>query len=202
MARNAHRATSAQDGRATPSASVAGRALPDGAPLPGPPGRAVLDISKLLVEVLQVGHVARRGGAEPLSAGEAMHPFAGHPPVGGAEGAGPVSSHGIRAAIHLHGNGPQTVGQLAAGLGVSQGWASRVVDELESAGYVSRERDPDDRRVVRVRILPAAAERVEKAYRWRGDAVEAALEGMSQQEREAVTRFLRRFVDEVRAAAR
>ena len=84
---------------------------------------------------------------------------------------------------------------------MSQGWASRVVDEMERAGYVARERDPEDRRVVRVSLVPAAVERVEMAYRWRGDAVEAALEGMTPAERAAVASFLRRFVDEVRASA-
>ncbi len=112
---------------------------------------------------------------------------------------GPLTSHVIRAAIHVYDNGPQTISQLAAGMGVSQGWASRVVDEMERAGYLERERDPDDRRVVRVRLVPAAVERVEMVYRWRGDSVEEALEGMSPAERAAVTAFLRRFVDAARA---
>ena len=46
--------------------------------------------------------------------------------------------------------------------------------------------------------MPAAVERVELAYRWRGDAVEAALEGMSAAERAAVEQFLRRFVEAAR----
>jgi len=106
----------------------------------------------------------------------------------------------IRAAIHIHEEGPQTIGQLAQGLGISQGWASRVVDELERAGYVERERDPADRRVVRVRLTPMAVERVERAYRWRGGAVEAALTGMEPQERAAVAVFLRRFIESVRTS--
>jgi DNA-binding MarR family transcriptional regulator len=167
-----------------------------------PLGRAALEISKLLVEVLQVGHVGRRGGPEP---GQQAAGALGGGPDAAAAGipgqAGPVSSHVIRAAIHIYSNGPQTISQLATGLGVSQGWASRVVDEMERAGYVARQRDPDDRRVVRVSLVPAAVERVEKAYRWRGDAVEAALEGMTPVERATVASFLRSFVDEVKASA-
>jgi DNA-binding MarR family transcriptional regulator len=172
-----------------------------------PLGRAAVEISKLLVEVLQVGHVGRRGGpdsGDPSSTGASVGGASeGQEPVEGSipGHAGSVSSHLIRAAIHIYGNGPQTIGQLATGLGVSQGWASRLVDEMERAGYVARERDPGDRRVVRVSLVPAAVERVEKAYRWRGDAVEAALEGMSPSERAAVAAFLRRFVDEVKASA-
>ncbi len=165
-----------------------------------PLGRDAVEISKLLVEVLQAGHAGRRGGpdAGPAPAGH----VADAAMAAGVPAHASVSSHLIRAAIHIYGNGPQTIGQLAAGLGVSQGWASRLVDEMERAGYVARERDPADRRVVRVSLVPAAVERVEKAYRWRGDAVEAALEGLSPEERAAVAVFLRRFVDEVRASSR
>lgn len=174
--------------------------LPDIAHLPI--GRAAVEISRLLVEVLQAGHAGRRGGAHP---GRAAASAPGHAPDAGQAGppshAGPISSHVIRAAIHIYGRGPQTIGQLAEGLGVSQGWASRLVDEMERAGYVARERDPADRRVVRVSLVPAAVARVETAYRWRGDAVEAALEGMSPRERAAIALFLRRFVDEVKAPA-
>lgn len=166
-----------------------------------PLGRAALEISKLLVEVLQVGHVGRRGAQESGSSAGGATSRRPDAVAGIPTQAGPISSHVIRAAIHIYGNGPQTIGQLATGLGVSQGWASRVVDEMERAGYVARERDPEDRRVVRVSLVPAAVERVEMAYRWRGDAVEAALEGMTPAERAAVASFLRRFVDEVRASA-
>jgi DNA-binding MarR family transcriptional regulator len=186
---------------------AAGAAVPDpiptGTPSPagaaGPPAGDALEISRLLVEVLQLGHVGRRGG--PPARGEtatipgALEAAAGRSSARG----GPLTSHVIRAAIHVYDNGPQTISQLAAGMGVSQGWASRVVDEMEQAGYLERERDPDDRRVVRVRLVPAAVERVEMAYRWRGDSVEEALEGMSPAERAAVRAFLRRFVDAARA---
>ncbi len=191
--------TNVSGGRATVKGSTAAGAR---AATPLPPGRAALEISKLLVEVLQVGHVGRRGGAETHAPDGAGGDFAASPSNAGVPGGhgGPLSSHVIRAAIHIYANGPQTIGQLATGLGVSQGWASRVVDEMEKAGYVVRERDPADRRVVRVSLVPAAVERVEKAYRWRGDAVEAALEGMSPEERAAVAEFLRRFVEAVRAS--
>jgi len=164
------------------------------------PGRQALEISRLLVEVLQVGPVGRRAAPNAPSHEEAGSTFASVR-TGGADGPqpGPIASHAIRAAIHVYEHGPETIGQLASGIGISQGWASRVVDEMERAGYLERQRDPQDRRVVRVSLVPAAVERVERAYRWRGDAVEAALQGMSAEERTAVEQFLRRFVDAARA---
>jgi DNA-binding MarR family transcriptional regulator len=170
--------------------------------------RDALEISRLLVEVLQVGHVGRRGGHDPEAAAAAIRGSLGvgqagraatPGPAGAPGGGSPLSSHVIRAAIYIYAHGPQTVGQLASGLGVSQGWASRVVSDLEVAGYLERQRDPVDRRVVRVSLTPKAVERVERAYQWRGDAVEAALEGMTDPERTAVAEFLRRFVEAARA---
>jgi DNA-binding MarR family transcriptional regulator len=169
-----------------------------------PSGRAALEISRLLAEVPLVGPVGRRPGGEPTGSGNDADAGRFHA-TGSGSGTGahpglpePIASHVIRAAIYVYTNGPQTIGQLAAGLGISQGWASRVVDEMERAGYLERQRDPQDRRVVRVSLVPAAVERVELAYRWRGDAVEAALEGMSAEERAAVEQFLRRFVEAAR----
>jgi len=47
-------------------------------------------------------------------------------------------------------------------------------------GYVIRERDTDDRRVVRVRLNPERLGDVERAYEWHGRAVEEALEPLSE----------------------
>jgi DNA-binding MarR family transcriptional regulator len=162
-------------------------------------GRRALEISRLLVEVLQVGHVGRRGAIDATTHEVAAAHFASKPGGGAGAQPGPIASHVIRAAIHVYEHGPQTISQLAAGIGISQGWASRIVDEMERAGYLERRRDPSDRRVVRVSLVPAAVERVERAYRWRGDAVEEALGGMSPEEAAAVERFLRAFVDAARA---
>lgn len=164
------------------------------------PDADAMEIGRLLTELLRVGHVERGVGAAQMRAD------AGEPPAardGSAtttsSASGPGSAHLIRAAIHIHDAGPQTIGGLAQGLGISQGWASRVVDALEQAGYVVRQRDVDDRRVVRVHLTPMAVERVERAHHWRGGAVEAALGGMGPQERAAVRLFLRRFLEASRA---
>lgn len=48
-----------------------------------------------------------------------------------------------------------TAGQLAELTGLSTGAITGVIDRLESAGFVRRERDPADRRRVIVRLSPA-----------------------------------------------
>jgi DNA-binding MarR family transcriptional regulator len=155
---------------------------------PEAPGRLsdhAIETGKLIVELLNSGYASRRSGTAASPGSARPH----------------VSPHAIRAAIHLYQHGELTVGQLGRDLGISRGWASRVVEELDLAGYLERERRLDDRRVVKIRLRPASVEEVERAYRWRGDAVEAALAPFDDAERAVIQRFLRRVVDEMRAAA-
>jgi DNA-binding MarR family transcriptional regulator len=154
-----------------------------------------LETSRLLVEFLHAAYATRRLDEEEASA---AGPRAHGPSPGNGQSSIAASTHGVRAAIHIYQHGERTVGQLAAGLGISYGWASRVVEELEAAGYVTRKRDVEDRRVVRVRLNPAKMGEVERAYQWRGEAVERALEPLRKSEREAVRAFLRRVTELLR----
>jgi DNA-binding MarR family transcriptional regulator len=135
--------------------------------------------ARLVVDLLHAAAARPSGpGAAP---GSVHEPDAGRPPI---------SPHAIRAAVYVYEQGRTTIGGLAGGIGVSVGWASRIVEELEERGYVVRDRDPDDRRVVWVRLSPDAIADVEGTYRWRDDAVERALVGLSPGERASVRRFL------------
>jgi DNA-binding MarR family transcriptional regulator len=112
-----------------------------------------------------------------------------------------LTPHAVRATIHLFQHGQGTVGELAEGLGVSMGWASRIADELERVGHILRERDALDRRVVHLRLSPAATRLAEDMYLERGRAVAEALAVLEPQEREAVRRFLTRLIDELEGLA-
>lgn len=162
------------------------------APEAGPLGDDAFETSRLLLELIHASHATRRtdGGRAGQASSTAPH------------GSAAASSHAIRAAIHVYQHGERTIGELAAGLGISYGWASRVVSELEAAGTVARRADPDDRRVVHVALTPESVEMVESAYRWRGDAVERALAGLDADGRRAVMTFLRRVTAELEAAGR
>jgi MarR family transcriptional repressor of emrRAB len=94
-----------------------------------------------------------------------------------------------------------SVSDLATGVGISRGWASRVVEELERSGYVDRRRSDDDRRIVYVRLSAASAIEIERLYRWRGDAVDAALAPFDPGERLVIRAFLARLVLELQQTA-
>jgi DNA-binding MarR family transcriptional regulator len=138
------------------------------------------ETSRLVVDLLHAAHASRRTGATPGD----------HAPDG-STGREPASDHAIRAAIYLYQHGERTVGQMATGLGISRGWASRVADELVERGHAAREGDPGDRRVVRLRLTERSLAEIERAYRWRGDVVAAALAEHGPAERAAIRRFLR-----------
>ena len=50
---------------------------------------------------------------------------------------------------------PVTTGRIAELTGLTTGSATRLVDRLERSGYVTRERDTEDRRRVLVALVPA-----------------------------------------------
>ncbi len=159
---------------------------------PEPLSEETLETSKLLLELIHAGYATRRADAATTPSG-----------VEGEADAHPAASpHAIRAAIHVYQHGQRTIGELADGLGISYGWASRVVSELEASGLVRRSTDPADRRLVHVTLTAEAMAMVEDAYRWRGDAVARALATLDEPGRLAVRTFLRNVIDELGEAGR
>jgi DNA-binding MarR family transcriptional regulator len=59
---------------------------------------------------------------------------------------------------------PLTAGQLAELTGLTTGAVTGMLDRLESAGFVRRERDPGDRRRVIVRLVPEEMARIQPLF--------------------------------------
>ena len=110
---------------------------------------------------------------------------------------GHLPPHQVRVLLYLAHNSGHTVSDLAESLGISLGWASRIVDELEQSGFVERERDPDDRRVIRLRLSARSQTIADRVFRERGSLLEKALSDFAPEERETVARFLRRISTEM-----
>jgi DNA-binding MarR family transcriptional regulator len=66
-----------------------------------------------------------------------------------------VSAHQASILSHLDDVDPTMVGELAEHLGVTSSTMSLTLKRLEDAGYVRRDRDPSDRRVMNVRLTDA-----------------------------------------------
>jgi DNA-binding MarR family transcriptional regulator len=73
-----------------------------------------------------------------------------------------AAQHQLLLAIRGHrGDGPPTIGELADHLLLRHHGAVQLVDRAEAGGWVSRERDPDDHRVVHVQLTRQAARALE-----------------------------------------
>lgn len=170
--------------RPTPPASAGDRGTDGRA---GQPSDDAIVVGQLLVELIHVVYATRDVDVTGETRTHRGEPLA-RPAV---------SAHAIRAAMHIGRHGSRTIGEIADGLGISIGWASRVVSELEASGMVVRTPDPGDRRVVRVSLSEKATDVVERAYLWRADAIDRALAPLDPAGRAAVRTFLRHAVDEL-----
>jgi DNA-binding MarR family transcriptional regulator len=85
----------------------------------------------------------------------------------------------------------QTVGALAARIGVEVPTAVRTVSRMEAAGLLQREPDPADGRRVIVRLTPRGKELERIVPQILAEVTERATSGMSEAEREQLLRLLR-----------
>ena len=67
-------------------------------------------------------------------------------------------------ALHLLGRESMTAGALGEQVGLSLSAVTALVDRLEHAGYVTREREAADRRKVTVHIIPVSLRKVDELY--------------------------------------
>jgi DNA-binding MarR family transcriptional regulator len=85
---------------------------------------------------------------------------------------------------------PLTAGQLAARLGVTPGSVTPLVDRLGRAGYVEREQDPADRRVVLVQLTAATYAAFAELYGRCGRAVASVADHHDDRDLAATTAVL------------
>jgi MarR family transcriptional regulator, organic hydroperoxide resistance regulator len=80
--------------------------------------------------------------------------------------------------------------ELSGRLGVAPATLTPVVDALEAAGELLRERDRDDRRVVRLRTTPRGRERLAAAHDDVVRRLQAGLPDPAPQDAEIIRRYL------------
>ncbi|SMX77816.1 DNA-binding transcriptional regulator, MarR family [Brevibacterium aurantiacum] len=101
----------------------------------------------------------------------------------------------------LQQTGPTTTGKLGEQVGLSAGAASRMIDRLESTGFVERSRDISDRRKVTVSATVSGLQRAGAAYGGLTARTRQDLEGFSASELDVLMRFVAQSVRSVEAAA-
>lgn len=108
-----------------------------------------------------------------------------------------ITMHRAQASLlcQLFGQEGATQSEIANQLGVQGATVTNMLQRMEEAGLVTRQRDPDDNRLVRV-YLTAAGRDKERAINEQFSKVEAAtFAGFSEDDRAVLRALLRRMVN-------
>lgn len=81
---------------------------------------------------------------------------------------------------------------------LTSGAMTACLDRLEARGFLAREPDPDDRRVLAAALTAAGRSLVDRAIALRFSEADDALAGLSAEERGALARLLRKLALSVR----
>ena len=103
----------------------------------------------------------------------------------------PLTGRQMRAVVFLAHRGGITMGELADGLEIGRAAASELVARLTEKGVVVREDDPEDRRVVHVRLVGPAKDYADSLLvKWR-DQLEATFARFPGIDPDTLVAFLR-----------
>jgi DNA-binding MarR family transcriptional regulator len=97
-------------------------------------------------------------------------------------GEGSPSGAQLWALFHIQANSGLTVLELTEKLSLHQSTTSNLVEKLESAGYIRRERDSSDRRVVRLFVSRTGTRVLKQAPDPAGGKLPEVLNRLSPQE--------------------
>lgn len=89
--------------------------------------------------------------------------------------------------------GAATPGTLAECTGLSTGGVTVMLDRLEKGGFIKRERNPDDRRSVLVRVNPGKLRKIHALYAGINQQLEAFLSETPEAEIRSAVKFLSRM---------
>jgi DNA-binding MarR family transcriptional regulator len=97
----------------------------------------------------------------------------------------------MRVLWLLKSKGPRTMGEVAQMLAVTGPTATAIVNRLVSRGYVGRERDKSDRRVVNLRLRPKGTALLAARRRLFKERVGQMLEPLDENERKRLLAALK-----------
>jgi DNA-binding MarR family transcriptional regulator len=104
--------------------------------------------------------------------------------------------------VLVAGERPLTAGELAAELGLTTGAVTTLLDRLERAGHVRRERDERDRRRVNLHYGDAGLELAQQFFTPLGELHRAATSDFTPDELETVRRYLGASIEAFRSYRR
>nr|AWM01615.1 transcriptional regulator [Bradyrhizobium amphicarpaeae] len=140
--------------------------------------RPTLSRTKARAALLQeLEEAMRRSSAQGVLYGQTVANVAG------------IANSDLECMDILYLEGRVTAGRLAEVTGLTTGAITGVVDRLEKAGLVRRERDDADRRKVFIAVVPEAAMKIGQFYVPMQQAMEKVFGGYSEEELRLLLRF-------------
>ncbi len=112
-----------------------------------------------------------------------------------------LSMQQLKALLYLIQSEGSTVKELAHALSLSEARASRLADELTVSGHVLSERNPSDRRQVRLQATTVGTSKANLIFGQRLRALEAAINGVRERDMGAFMFVLDRIVVQMEALA-
>ena len=106
-----------------------------------------------------------------------------------------VSDEELLVLLHLREHGGLTQSQLTSLVGLSRSGMGAMVQRLERAQLVERHPDPADKRVRLIKLSALSLERMTHAYETLSSDVERLLSEFTDDELDAIARFLTALAD-------
>ena len=125
----------------------------------------------------QLEEAMRRSSAQGVLYGQTVANVAG------------IANSDLECMDILYLEGRVTAGRLAEVTGLTTGAITGVIDRLEKAGLVRRERDEADRRKVFITVVPEAIDKLSQFYVPMQQAMEKVWNGYSDEELRLLLRF-------------
>lgn len=103
--------------------------------------------------------------------------------------------------LNLLEEGPLSPREIGQSIGLTSGSVTALIDRLESAGFVERQRSQEDRRSIKVCLSQQSFEQIAKLYQKCGRAVSEAFEGCDANELKTSVKALNAFATALKGAA-
>ena len=101
----------------------------------------------------------------------------------------------LKVVLLLFTNGPERMSTIASALGVSLATATGVVDRLVEKDMVTREGDPNDRRIVLVRLSGKGEKLITGLWQLARGNIEALLRALDQRKLQLLNEALRALLE-------
>jgi DNA-binding MarR family transcriptional regulator len=106
---------------------------------------------------------------------------------------GNISVSNIVVIDILKEKGSCSMRQISEALNLTMGAATGIIDKMTAAGLVKRERQKDDRRVVKVSLRPGGHKVHEKINKFRGDVTADLFSALTEREKREYLRILKKM---------